>query len=218
MLTVYQWKTKTGVGHASLGITNPDNYISFHPLTDDTTGMGGFLGSVLSAGARLALGKPDFTDLEDDHSKGKLVNSIKINGLDESIADELIDDFKYDATNYNLLAQNCSTVVAKVLLVASHKKKANLRNIVSSIPLNNAAKRSISDALDSAQKGAYPDALFDLASDSFGAKIYHSNRHRNDKFGKVLKGAGGVLIAASMLSNATWTPESVINLAKKIRS
>lgn len=218
MLTVYQWKTKSGVGHASLGITNPENYISFHPLTDDTTGVGGFLGSVLSAGARLASGKPDFTDLEDDHSKGKLVNSVQINGLDEAIADEMIDDFRYDATNYNLLAQNCSTVVAKVLLVSAHKKKTALKNIINTIPLNIGVKRDISDALDSAKKGAYPDALFDLSSDSLGAKIYQSNKHRNDKFGKALKGVGGVLIGASMLSNAAWTPESVINLAKKIKS
>jgi len=218
MITVYQWSTDTPVGHASIGIDDSDCYLSFHPaLSDvDTSSIGGFIGSLAGNALSLAAGTPEFSDLDDDFDNSTLVDSVTFEDLDEGLVEHLIEDFKENASIYNLMVHNCAKAVAKTVLMASHQKQGISDLIVGFLPLSHAEKRNIFDALEHAEHGAYADSLFDASGNTLGAAMYNSMKNNRSRVGRVMRSVGGVLVAASAVSEISWTPPQIIDLAHSI--
>jgi hypothetical protein len=128
---VYVWLPEPGrVGHASLQI-GPDIYASFWPA--DAAGKGDKLGG--SHEAHYPGSYKEDRRLEG----GKASETVVLNDLDEAAMIEAWTELKRREARYNLVQQNCSTIVASLLetgsgLKPSFRPRINVDDYTDSLP------------------------------------------------------------------------------------
>lgn len=224
MAVVYIWDTKKITGHASIEIGG--EYVSFHPNLSNDSRLSRHQIVSYNKNSRISMSEigmneylPFFSTINEDKELGdKLCARIELRGLDENyVSQYLKSDFDSDHSRYQLFKCNCSTVVAHLLLLGSHRfvrdhsfmgtmitKMANLNAILyqgESRDVQHNHRRRFDEIADALEQVA----------PAFGRFIVRPNA-------PIVKSAAAIVAAIDFVRRElTWTPGDVLHLAEYLR-